>query len=42
VPGLLDGTRNVVKLTRQWLHRRQRRFDIGRRPAKTAQRARAT
>jgi predicted glycosyltransferase len=42
VPGLLDGTQNVVKLTRQWLHRRQRRFGVGRRPADAAARARAT
>ncbi len=42
VPGLLDGTQNVVKLTRQWLHRRQRRFGVAGRPAAAAARARAT
>jgi len=30
VPGLLDGTENVVKLTRQWLNRRHRRFGVRR------------
>ena len=34
VPGLLDGTANVVKLTRQWLNRRRRRFGVQRAPAK--------
>jgi len=36
VPGLLDGTRNVVKLTRQWLNRRHRRFGVRREPTKSA------
>lgn len=30
VPGLLDGTQNVVKLTRQWLNRRHGRFGVRR------------
>lgn len=34
VPGLLDGTENVVKLTRQWLNRRRRRFGVRRESAK--------
>ena len=34
VPGLLDGTENVVKLTRQWLDRRRRRFGVRRESAK--------
>ena len=40
VPGLLDGTENVVKLTRQWLNRRRRCFGVRREPAKTAPQAR--
>ena len=40
VPGLLDGTENVVKLTRQWLNRRRRGFGVRREPAKTAPQAR--
>ncbi len=39
VPGLLDGTENVVKLTRQWLNRRRPRFGVRRAPAKAAPRA---
>jgi predicted glycosyltransferase len=42
VPGLLDGTENVVKLTRQWLDRRRRRFGVHRESAKvSARQARA-
>jgi predicted glycosyltransferase len=40
VPGLLDGTENVVKLTRQWLSRRRRRFGVRGEPAKAAPAAR--
>ena len=36
VPGLLDGTENVVKLTRQWLGRRRRRFGVRGEPTKAA------
>ena len=28
VPGLLDGRENVIKLTRQWLQRRQPRLSV--------------
>ncbi len=40
VPGLLDGTENVVKLTRQWLNRRHRRFGVRLEAAKTEPQAR--
>jgi predicted glycosyltransferase len=36
VPGLLDGTRNVVKLTRQWLQKRRKPFTVARRRARRA------
>ncbi len=36
VPGLLDGTENVVKLTRQWLSRGRRGFGLRREPVKAA------
>jgi len=36
VPGLLDGTENVVKLTRQWLNRRRRGFGVRGDAAKNA------
>ena len=43
VPGLLDGTRNVVKLTRQWLHRRRQPLEVtpGATPGVTRGRTRA-
>jgi predicted glycosyltransferase len=40
VPGLLDGTENVVKLTRQWLNRRRRGFGLRREAGKAAAPAR--
>jgi predicted glycosyltransferase len=38
VPGLLDGTENVIKLTRQWLNRRRRRFGVRREATKVSPR----
>jgi predicted glycosyltransferase len=38
VPGLLDGTENVIKLTRQWLNRRRRGFGVRREATKMAPR----
>jgi predicted glycosyltransferase len=40
VPGLLDGTKNVVKMTRQWLNRGRRPLGVSpRRSRTTARRA---